>query len=198
MEKQIVNLADWGVSSIFSPDKQQELVLWTQGCSIGTCPDCINKDFIAARDAMLINARQLCRLIKKHQQMSRISGINLMGGEPTDQALPLMEAVIYAKKQLGLRVILYTGFETEEIDHPAFDPGKKAFVELCDIVVTGRFIARLREVSNRHIGSSNQRIVVNNTQMEALADRMRNDDQGKQAEMIISADSKTGKIIGYY
>lgn len=82
-----------------------------------------------------------------------IEGITILGGEPMHQAEDLLKLAILVK-QKGLSVFLYTGYELKELN----DYEQIALVSMSDIVVSGRYIERLRNIELQWRGSSNQEV----------------------------------------
>ena len=85
-----------------------------------------------------------------------IEGVAFLGGEPLEQAGPLL---VLAKllKQEGYSIMLYTGYEMEKISGTV----KEDVFRLSDIAVCGRYIESERSVYLKWRGSMNQRIYFN-------------------------------------
>lgn len=94
-----------------------------------------------------------------------INGLTLLGGEPfepSNQAalLPFLLRVkeVYPHKNIWA----FTGFTLETLRQKGSHPNCKATEEilnLIDILVDGRFIEELKDISLKFRGSSNQRII---------------------------------------
>lgn len=95
-----------------------------------------------------------------------IAGLTVLGGEPMEKEnqealLPFLENVrnVYPDKSIWL----YSGFTYEELTgispSRAFSPISKSILELCDVLVDGRFIAGEKDISLQFRGSRNQRII---------------------------------------
>lgn len=80
--------------------------------------------------------------------------ITFLGGEPLQQTdiLPLIKK--FKKKRIG--IILFTGYEQHELEGD-----KKKAADLCDVVIYGRFVDKLKDDSLYLRGSLNQEIVFN-------------------------------------
>ena len=81
--------------------------------------------------------------------------VTLTGGDPlwqVDKVLPLVKAI----KEKGYNIWCYTGFTWEEIID---SPQLSQILEWVDVIVEGRFVEELRDISLRFRGSSNQRII---------------------------------------
>lgn len=127
-------------------------VVFTQGCP-HHCPGCHNPE---SHDLTGGYLEDIQRLLDEIDQNALLDGITISGGEPFEQAQPLIEFVKEVKKR-GLHVMIYSGYTFEEI----LLKGKKEkeLLSLCDTLVDGRFINHLRSLSLRYKGSSNQRII---------------------------------------
>jgi anaerobic ribonucleoside-triphosphate reductase activating protein len=86
-----------------------------------------------------------------------ISGITLSGGEPFSQALGFSE-IAGAASELGLSVVTYTGHTWEELVCSSVR-GVKQLLAATDILVDGRFVESLRDLSLPYRGSRNQRLI---------------------------------------
>lgn len=83
--------------------------------------------------------------------------VTFSGGEPFIQAkqiVPLAKEV----KKLGKNIWIYSGFTYEEI-LDSQDPYKRELLEICDVLVDGRFLIEERDLSLTFKGSRNQRII---------------------------------------
>ena len=130
-------------STIYGPGIR--FVIWTQGCTLA-CKGCWNKQFWAKSGTKV----QVNSLIAQIASTEGIEGITLLGGEPLQQAEPVLK-IIQAVQKLGLSVFLYTGYDVEE-----FNETMQACFDNSDIAITGRYIQEKRDTSLRWRGSTNQ------------------------------------------
>lgn len=129
-------------------------VLWLQGCTLG-CPGCCNPETHSTYSGRMVDFAYLIAWVKEAMKEG-IEGVTLTGGEPLQQAYELFPFVVAVKK-LGLSVVLYTGYDEDEIR-----PGSARSIWLgSDIVVSGRYMRDVPEVDGRPVGSGNQRITFN-------------------------------------
>ena len=131
-------------SKIYGPGNRD--VVWFKGCSLH-CKNCINPELWSTKGAELFSADEAVNQLKsKH--------LTLLGGEPLQQEdiLPFIKAV--KRKRIG--VILFTGYEQHELEGD-----KKKAADLCDVVIYGRYIDKLKDDSLYLRGSLNQSIVFN-------------------------------------
>ena len=94
-----------------------------------------------------------------------IAGLSLLGGEPMEPQnqralLPFLRRV---RKELPEKTIwAFSGFTWEELNTPGSHPCCEVTPELLsllDVLVDGRFVQALYDISLRFRGSSNQRII---------------------------------------
>lgn len=84
-----------------------------------------------------------------------LDGITLSGGEPMLQVDPLVEICKEVKKR-GLNIVIYSGFTYEEIIK---DAKKKELLQLCDMLIDGKFEQDKKSLALLYRGSSNQRLI---------------------------------------
>lgn len=96
---------------------------------------------------------------------SHVQGLTLLGGEPMEPEnqkvlLPFLRRV---RRELpGKDIWIFSGFTYEELTTPGAYPCREETAELLslgDILVDGRYDKRLKDISLRFRGSSNQRII---------------------------------------
>lgn len=97
-----------------------------------------------------------------------VEGITLLGGEPMAHAAGAA-ALAQAARQLGLSVMVFSGYTLEEI-RALPDPAVRDLMAHTDILVDGPYVRDLPEMRRRWIGSSNQRV-------HFLTERYRADDR---------------------
>lgn len=96
---------------------------------------------------------------------SHINGLTLLGGEPFEPAnqrelLPFLRRV--RERFPDKTVWAYSGFTLEELTAEGNYANCEATVpmlELVDVLVDGRFVEELKDISLRFRGSSNQRLI---------------------------------------
>lgn len=96
---------------------------------------------------------------------SYIAGLTVLGGEPMEPSnqralLPFLRRVKAAFP--NKTVWIYSGFTYEEITSKGSHPHCEATEEilsLCDVLVDGRFVESLKDITLLFRGSSNQRII---------------------------------------
>ena len=87
---------------------------------------------------------------------SELTDVTLSGGEPFEQSEALTMLVRALKDTTSKTVWVYSGYLFEEI---VTDPVRKKLLELCDVLVDGRFQKENADEDLLFRGSSNQRII---------------------------------------
>ena len=125
----------------------KRLCIWFQGCN-RNCKGCCNKVLQPLKPANIISLEDLLKIIRKSKIENKIEGITLSGGEPLLQTglVKLLEEV----KNLELGIILFTGYQLNEID----DNLKSQ----CDIIIDGYFDEQKIDNDRALVGSLNQNI----------------------------------------
>ncbi len=103
--------------------------------------------------------------ILKMLEPTYVDGLSVLGGEPFEpqnqQALlPFLERV---KRQFPQKTIwIYSGFTYEELTTPgsyAHCEATRPMLNLADVLVDGRYVEELKDISLLFRGSSNQRLI---------------------------------------
>ncbi len=131
-------------SKIYGPGSRD--VIWFKGCSLH-CKNCINPELWSSEGAELFSIDEaIANLKSKH--------LTLLGGEPLqqDDILPFIKAL--KRKRIG--IVLFTGYEQSELSGDM-----RLAADLCDVVIYGRYVDKLRDDSLYLRGSLNQSIAFN-------------------------------------
>lgn len=147
------------------------VVLWLSGCS-HHCNKCQNPQTWSIHSGIPFDESAEKEFFEESSK-DYISGVTFSGGDPLqennlDEVLRLVNKirVLFPNKTIWL----YTGYKWEGILNPVitdnFDITKDEIinkrieiVKSCDIVVDGKYIDELRDVSLMWRGSSNQRVI---------------------------------------
>ena len=89
-------------------------------------------------------------------KLDEVRGLTILGGEPFQNEVDLLEVLRDIKKEVQKEIWIFSGYTYEEI---LKDQDKKKLLEECDVLVDGRFVEALKDLSLRFRGSSNQRII---------------------------------------
>lgn len=127
--------------------------IFVTGCT-HHCPDCFNEEFQDFNCGDVWTDEQTEEVIRCLKRPV-VSGLTLLGGEPM-QNLELTDIVREIKKEVDKPIWVYSGYTYEQILE---SPERKALLDECDVLVDGRFVAALKDLTLRFRGSSNQRII---------------------------------------
>lgn len=159
--------------------------LWTQGCSL-RCRGCCNPHLFDAGAGESVDVRTLLQEVAA--VAAHCEGVSVLGGEPFDQARGLA-AFLRGVRELGLGVIVFTGFTLEQLrerDEDAVDE----VIAATDLLVDGRYDLRQPETRRLWVGSRNQRFHYLTARYTAAIE---NDPDGRslqRVEVRIDADGR--------
>ena len=135
--------------------------LYVSGCT-NNCPGCFNKE---AQDFNYGNefTRDIEDQIIKSVDLKYVDGITLLGGDPLEykNAEALYGFIcrfrnIYHNTK---SIWLYSGYTYDFIMNLNDDDPRKLLLNLCDVMVDGLFVEKLKDITLKFRGSSNQRII---------------------------------------
>lgn len=134
------------------------VVLWVSGCTVN-CKNCQNPQTWDFNSGIPFTEESMNEIIDKLNK-PYITGLTLTGGHPLESAnLSTIKTIVKTVKSRfpNKTIWLYTGFTWEEI--------KEYYVLFWDIIsnvdvlVDGRYVDELRDITLPFRGSSNQRII---------------------------------------
>ena len=124
--------------------------LYCAGCN-NRCAGCHNPQSWDENGGEAIPVEKLYRLIVEADM-----NVTFTGGDPMLHPEGFIELATLIKNNTGKTIWCYTGYRFEDLlQHPV----RKKLVELCDVIVDGRYIETERDLSLRFRGSRNQRII---------------------------------------
>lgn len=151
------------------------VALFVQGCPAPHCNNCFNPetwDFNGGREWTSVTEDKLIELANRPY----IKRLSILGGEPL--AEENLNGVLHLVNKIRLSfgnsksIWLYTGYEWDHIFdlqwhyHPQTQEKlsigrwrRQQIVSQCDVLIDGRFVNSLRDVSLKFRGSSNQRVI---------------------------------------
>jgi anaerobic ribonucleoside-triphosphate reductase activating protein len=137
------------VSRANGPGKRA--VIWVQGCSLG-CPGCFNPQThpFAGGEGVPVD-RLLQRLVVLQGQ---VEGLTISGGEPFQQARPLLALLQGLRAHTSLSVLVFSGFTWEELQRL---PGAGQILDCVDVLISGRYRAEQR-LAHGLLGSANKQV----------------------------------------
>lgn len=131
--------------------------LFVQGCHLH-CRGCFNSiawDFNGGKEWNDDVKQKFLGLASKPY----IKRISILGGEPLsyENVDDIYKLIVEIKDKLSDKVIwLYTGYRFEDVINNL--PSRRV-LELCDVVVDGKYVEELKDISLPWCGSSNQRVI---------------------------------------
>jgi len=138
--------------------------LFVSGCR-HHCPECFNYmtwDFCYGKPFTEETEKEILESVKP----AWIAGLSLLGGEPfePENQKPLLELLKKFRQEYPKKTVwCYSGFTFEEItgktESRAFTDLSLSLLEHIDILVDGKFIKELKNISLKFRGSENQRII---------------------------------------
>lgn len=128
--------------------------IWVQGC-LKRCVGCCNGQFLKIQPADVCDSQMIIEQIAENQQQYGIEGVTLLGGEPFLQAEGLTD-VAQACRKMGLSVMVFSGYQLEELDEFHFK-GASQLLEATDVLVDGEYQQALTDNLRNWVGSTNQR-----------------------------------------
>ena len=143
------------------------VVLWVSGCSLH-CKGCQNPKTWDIDSGYLFDNKARQELFEALNK-PYIQGITFSGGHPLEnENVKDMHLLIKEiKEKFPTKDIwLYTGFTLEQI-FPSITTDnlnleniyRQEIIKMCDVVVDGRYIEELRNITLKWRGSSNQRVI---------------------------------------
>lgn len=139
------------------------VALFVQGCHFH-CNNCFNSetwDFDKGKEWNEEIQNQFLDLIDRPY----ITRVSILGGEPlADENIDnILYLLFKIKKRFGdtKNIWVYTGYTFEEIENKYGNKSceRKNILLFADIIVDGQYIDKLKDLSLRFRGSSNQRII---------------------------------------
>lgn len=147
------------------------VVLWLSGCS-HNCYKCQNPQTHNPNSGILFDENAEEELFRELSK-DYISGLTLTGGDPLHENN--LDGVLNLVNRIRLSfpektIWIYSGYTWEQIMYPVITDDlnpkrdeiiqkRKEIVSQCDILVDGRFVNELKDISLKWRGSSNQRVI---------------------------------------
>lgn len=128
--------------------------IFVTGCT-HNCFNCFNEEYQDFNYGKLWTDNET-RLVIDYLKDSHVSGLSLLGGEPMQNTPDLTDVVKEIKQKTEKDIWVWSGFTYEDIIK---NKRYKELLELCDVLVDGKFIQSQKDLSLEFRGSSNQRII---------------------------------------
>jgi len=156
--------------------------VWVQGC-LKQCPGCISKDSQPLDSGYEADTAELAEVIVSTPD---IEGLTISGGEPFLQSEALVDLVGKVKLKKNIGVIVYTGYNFEEVE-------ENELTKLCDIIIDGAYIEALNDGLSLR-GSSNQNVHLITKRYADVAKKVYGV-QGRKIELHIG-EIQTAMMVG--
>jgi anaerobic ribonucleoside-triphosphate reductase activating protein len=143
------------------------VVLWVSGCSLH-CKGCHNPETWSLCSGKPFDEEAKKELFEALDK-PYIQGITFSGGHPLEDENA--EEVYLLTKEIKEKfpdkdIWLYTGYTLEQIFLSVVTDNldvnrfyKQEIVKMCDVVVDGKYVEELRDITLKWKGSSNQRVI---------------------------------------
>lgn len=128
----------------------RRFAIWVQGCTI-RCDGCFNPHMWGATGGRDVSIDRLLQQIES----TDVEGVTFLGGEPFEQAEPLARLAGQVQR-LGLSVMVFTGFEFENLTGLVAPVGADRLIAGTDLLVSGPYLAAKRDRVRPWVGSTNQ------------------------------------------
>ena len=131
------------------------VVLWVSGCRMN-CGNCHNPETWDFNSGKLFDEEAKQELFDALDK-SYIQGITFSGGHPLEKenVQEVYELIMNIRNKFPDKDIwLYTGYKFEDIEL-----SHRKVLEQCDVIVDGRYIDALRDITLKWRGSKNQRVI---------------------------------------
>lgn len=128
--------------------------IFVTGCT-HNCPNCFNKEyqsFTAGKEWTDVETKQVIEYLS----LSEVAGLSLLGGEPMENAVGLYEVIREVREVVDKPIWVWSGYTYEEILQ---DNNKLKLLKECDVLIDGKFVEELKDLTLKFRGSSNQRII---------------------------------------
>jgi anaerobic ribonucleoside-triphosphate reductase activating protein len=131
-------------------------VLFISGCR-HACPGCFSPHTWSFRAGVPLDLDKQRELLEDMQGNPLLQGVTLCGGDPFYSAKELAPFVAEIRRSLPhFDVWSYTGFTFEQLRERE---DMLELLQLCDVIIDGRFVEEQKDLTLLYRGSSNQRIL---------------------------------------
>lgn len=128
--------------------------IFVTGCT-HNCYNCFNKEYQDFNFGKTWTDKETKEVIE-YLELPEVKGLTVLGGEPFQNEVDLLMTIKDIKKEVQKDIWIFSGYTFEEIIKYE---NKKNLLEECDVLVDGRFVENLKDLTLRFRGSSNQRII---------------------------------------
>lgn len=124
------------------------------GCD-ANCKNCFNEDYMSFSFGETWTKKETKKIIE-YLKLDEVEGLSILGGEPFENTLDLLEIIRDIRKHSDKSIWIYSGFTYEILSKI---PVTRELLSYCDVLVDGLFVEELKDLRLKFRGSSNQRII---------------------------------------
>ncbi|MDU6064914.1 MAG: anaerobic ribonucleoside-triphosphate reductase activating protein [Anaerococcus sp.] len=124
------------------------------GCH-ANCKNCFNEEYMDPNFGNLWTEKQTPEIIS-YLKKDEIDGLTILGGEPFESTEDLIQIVKKIKKESNKSIWIFSGFLYEILVNIE---NAKELLSMCDVLVDGLFVEKLKDLRLKFKGSSNQRTI---------------------------------------
>lgn len=129
--------------------------IFFSGCTFH-CPGCFNKETWDFNNGQPFD-KEAEDLFISYAKNPHVSGVCLLGGEVFQQDLDrILELVIRLEREAKKPIHVWSGYTYERLIQ---DEKKLLILQHIDVLVDGPFIFKKKDLTLKHRGSSNQRVI---------------------------------------
>ena len=129
--------------------------IFFSGCTF-RCPGCFNKETWDFNNGQPFD-KEAEDLFISYAKNPHVTGICLLGGEVFQQDLDrILELVIRLEREAKKPIHVWSGYTYERLIQ---DEKKLLILQHIDVLVDGPFIFKKKDLTLKHRGSSNQRVI---------------------------------------
>ena len=140
------------------------IVVWTKGCT-KHCPHCANPELWDARGAKRVTVADAAQIIRNLCRENRVEGITFTGGDPLEQPEALLELLWLIRQDIK-DILVYTGYTFEQLQLLLPEEDMQALQQRVSVLIDGPYIDALNDGCAPLMGSSNQRILFFDKELE--------------------------------
>lgn len=154
------------------------LCIWVNGCH-RRCKGCVSEGLQAPCPENEVDIEEYF----KDYYLEIVDGVTISGGEPFDQASELKVLVKYFKDKGIDDILVYTGFEIEEL-RAKKDKDVDYILENIGVLIDGPYIEEQNTGKGNLKGSDNQRIIFINQDLKPAYDKYYRDERQMQEQVL--------------
>ncbi|MDY6065877.1 MAG: anaerobic ribonucleoside-triphosphate reductase activating protein [Finegoldia sp.] len=124
------------------------------GCSL-KCKNCFNQEYQDPAFGQKWTEENTSQIID-YLKSDLLDGLTILGGEPFESAPDLLEVIREIRKASDKSIWIFSGYTFDKLIE---DETRREILKLCDVLVDGRFVDKLKNLKLKFRGSSNQRLI---------------------------------------